>query len=190
MNEGNFAYTLREFTAQAPLEEYIRDCVDIPRFLSCCQACPHYGAIWSCPPYDFDPMELWQSYAGLRIYGRMLVADEPGQDVAAAMAALKQEKDAYLDTLMAWEEENPGSLALAAGSCNLCLPCSRQQGQPCQKPAQRRYSLESLGGHVALTASRYLGYPLLWIKDGNLPDYLMLIGALLLPAGKGNQPFA
>jgi hypothetical protein len=53
-----------------------------------------------------------------------------------------------------------------------------------------RYSIESLGGDVGLTAERYLGQPLLWIKDGILPDYLMLVGALLLPDGNGCPVFA
>ena len=39
----------------------------------------------------------------------------------------------------------------------------------------------SMLGDVGLAAQRYLGYPILWIKEGALPEYLMLVGGLLLP---------
>jgi predicted metal-binding protein len=184
MSKSGFHYTVRELTAEVSLAEYLRDCVDVPRFLSCCKACHNYGAGWSCPPYTFNPMELWNRYARLRIYTRMLIGNESGQTPQSALQALEEEKDVYLHTLLSWESAAPGSLALAAGSCTLCIPCARKNGQPCRKPEQMRYSIESLGGDVGLTALRYLGYPLLWIKDGILPDYLMLVGALLLPDKK------
>ena len=181
-------YTVRELEARVPLSEYLADCVDVPHFLTYCEACPSFDAVWSCPSYDFDPMEIWNRYGHIRLYARMLIPDSPGQDEQAALTALHEEKDKYLDILFAWETENPGSLALAAGSCTLCTPCTRPSGRPCQKPEQMRYSIESLGGDVGLTASRYFGYPLQWIRKGVLPDYLMLVGGLLIPHGKV-EPF-
>ena len=42
-----------------PVAEYLRGYVDMPKFLVFCKACPNYGHIWSCLPFDFDHMEMW-----------------------------------------------------------------------------------------------------------------------------------
>ena len=185
--EQHFHYSIREIVTDISMAKYLQDCVNVPEFLAYCKACPSYGGVWSCPPFHFNPMEIWKKYDSLRLYARVLLADVPGQDVQAAMRALQEEKAGYLDKLLGWEAETSGSLALAAGSCSLCVPCTRKAGKPCQKPEEMRYSIEALGGDVALTASRYLKQPLLWVKDGILPEYLMLVGALLLPAGKAES---
>ena len=188
MSEQGFQYTVRELTSDVPLAEYLQDCVDVPRFLAYCEVCPNFGNVWACPPYDFDPIDIWNRYTDLRLYARMLVPDFAGQKSKGALSALREEKDKFLEVLFKWETENPGSFALAAGSCSLCTSCGRPEGQPCKKPKELRYSIESLGGDVALTASRYFGYSLQWIQDGVLPDYLMLVGGLLLPGGKAEPP--
>lgn len=185
MSKSKFKYTVRELEAEVPIQEYLRDCVDVPKFLACCKVCPNYGAIWSCPPYEFDPKEIWKRYAGLRLYARMLAPKYPDQDAESAAHALRAEKDTYLGKLLDWEAIVPGSMALAAGSCNLCAACAKKDGKPCRRPERMRYSIESLGGDVGLTVSRYFGQPLLWIRDGKVPEHLILVGALLLPAGKG-----
>ncbi|SBW11744.1 conserved hypothetical protein [uncultured Eubacteriales bacterium] len=182
---SGFRYTIKELEAEAEMDEYRRSCVDVPKFLAFCEACHNYGGAWSCPPFDFNPMERWRRYGRMRLYARMLIPTEPGQAAEAALQALQEEKDAHLERLLEWEAATPSSLALAAGSCTLCTPCARKEGHPCQKPEQMRYSIEALGGDVGLTASRYLGKPLLWIRDGVVPEYLMLVGALLLPDGEG-----
>ena len=178
---NGFRYTVRELKAEANAADYVRDCVDVPKFLACCEACPNYQKRWSCPPFEFDPMDIWGSCQSIRLYARMLIPDFPGQDVPAAMDALSAEKEKYLDTLLDWERGSEGSLALAAGSCKICSACARTGGKPCRFPEKMRYSIESLGGDVGLTAEKYLGEPLLWIQDGILPAHLMLVGALLLP---------
>lgn len=178
-------YTVKELEAEVPLGEYLQTCVDVPKFLVFCRACPNYGGAWSCPPFDFDPMELWRRYGRMKLYARMLIPAEPGQEAQAAVRALQAEKDGYLERLLQMEAAAPGSLALAAGSCTLCNPCARKEGRPCQRPERMRYSIEALGGDVGRTASQYLGRDLQWIRAGVVPDYLMLVGALLLPAGGG-----
>ena len=66
-------YTCTTLERTVPLNEFIRDLVDVPRFLGCCQDCPHYGQVWSCPPYDFDPMALWRRYDAIHLYARKLI---------------------------------------------------------------------------------------------------------------------
>ena len=62
-------YSLERFEADISTNEYIKSYVDVERFLECCKACPNYGKVWSCAPYDFDPMEIWNSYEKLRVIG-------------------------------------------------------------------------------------------------------------------------
>jgi len=183
MKEARFAYSIQELEAVIPMDEYRRECVDVPKFLPCCQACPNYGQVWSCAPYDFDPMEIWNRYETLHLYAWMLLPDYPGQDVPAAMRALRVERLAYLTRILRREAAVPGSLALSAGSCLECGVCARAEGKPCRHPDRLRYSIESLGGDVVKTSERWLHKPLLWIRDGVVPSYLILVGGLLLPSG-------
>ena len=57
--------------------------------------------------------------------------------------------------------------------------CTRQKGLPCVRPESMRYSIESLGGNVGLTITRYLHQELLWMEEGKLPDYFILVAGLL-----------
>lgn len=187
MNQPKFQYTVREQLAAVSMADFLRDCVDVPRFLACCQACPNYGEVWSCPPYEFDPMELWRRYHSMLLYARILVPAAPNQDARLAVQALYAERTNHQDHLLHWEAALPGSLALAGGSCLECARCGRKDGIPCRHPDRMRYSLESLGGDVEKAARRWLGKSLLWIRDGVVPEYLVIAGALLLPPGKAVQ---
>lgn len=178
---SDFAYTVRNAEAEVSLDEYLGTCVDVPRFQTLCRPCPNFGHNWSCPPYDFDPMDIWRAYRRLRIVGRILIPTVPGQDTDAAMAAVFREKDALLRELYTLEAAVPGSRALAAGRCQRCAVCARADGQPCRSPEALRYSLESLGADVMRTAEQYLGTSILWIRNGVVPERLVQVGGLLLP---------
>ena len=176
---SEFTYTVERAEAVTTVGEYLRCCVDVPRFLECCRQCPNYGIRWSCPPFDFDVSGLWRGYQTLHLYARYLV---PGanRDGQALIDALQREKELFLTELLSFERARPGSMALSCGSCHLCAECTRSAGLPCRHPEQVRPSIESLGGDVGETAVRYFGRPLLWVQDGIAPDYLTLVGGLLL----------
>ncbi len=176
---SDFAYTVERAEAAVSVDEYLARCVDAPRFLECCKQCPNYDGRWSCPPFDFEPMELWGKYKKMRLYARFLIPGD-NRDGAALITALEREKSGFVDELLALERKSPGSLALACGACKICPSCTRGAGLPCRHPDKMRPSIESLGGDVGETALRYFGRPLLWVRDGVAPDYLMLVGGLLL----------
>lgn len=182
---GKFAWlehaggSLRKKEIAVPLEPYLRECVNVPKYLAFCKECPNYNTRWSCPPYDDDPEDVWRRFTTLRLVSYILLP-EPGQSVPDVLKTLTRVKETMLWGLLALEREIPGSLALSAGSCTLCAECTRPGGTPCRDPARMRRSIESLGGDVALTAERYLDVPLLWIRDGVLPEYLTLVGGLLV----------
>ena len=172
--------TIERLDAVVPVGEYVKVCVDIPKFLGYCKECPNYGNRWSCPPFQKDPMTIWSQYETLRLNAYILPSG-PGQDIPAALDNLKTAKDRMMAELLEQELVIPGSFALSAGTCILCGDnCTRPEGKHCRKPEQMRYSIEALGGDVSKTAELYLKKPMLWIKDSVLPDYLMLVGGLLL----------
>ena len=176
---SELAYTIKNAEAVTTVADYMTNCVDVPKFLACCQQCPSYKNNWSCPPFEFDVMKLWEEYKTLRLFARFLIPKE-GCDGQTLIDSLWMEKEEFLAELLELEKATPGSMALSCGTCKACAVCARKNGKPCCQPVQMRHSIEALGGDVDETARRFFGKPLLWVKDGVAPDYLMLVGGLLL----------
>ena len=171
-------YTLERFETETDTDSYIRDYVDINHFLECCRECPNYDNRWACPPYDFDPMEIWTAFDRLLIAGyRLTFSEDRTEDEMTS--ALREVKQKLSEELYAEEERLPGSKSLSAGTCQLCEECTRPQGQPCRYPDKMRYSIESLGGNVGKTISRLCGIEIEWIEEGRLPEHFVLVGGLL-----------
>ena len=171
------------------LEEYRKDCVDVPRFLSYCRKCTNFGKIWSCPEFDFDPMDYWNRYQHLRIIAMKIIVprelrekefDDQGKTrvITSLLDGYKRDFDKYI---YEQEKTKENSIGLSGGSCLLCspAPCSREEGKPCRQPDKMRHSIESLGGDVSLTVTKYLNQKLEWIENGHLPAHFMLVGGLL-----------
>ncbi len=177
------------FIREVPIEEYVLECVDVPKFLELCGQCANYGAIWSCPPFDFSAEKLWRSYKTLLLYGKKIVLPKeltektftPKEMKARYQAILTPVKQSILDELFIMERENPGSLALSAGSCEGCKKCARRDNVPCRRSGYMRYSIESLGGDAAKSIERYFGEKLIWAQEGRLPEHFFLLGGLLKP---------
>ena len=178
-------YTLKRYEAECGVEDFVSSCVDVPKFVEFCKKCPRYERNWMCPPFDFDPMDVWKNYKRVKLAGVRLdflprESSLSSDDVASqACSAIEFEKGRLLE--QQWEEERnaKGSVALSAGTCRLCGTCAKITGEPCRKPELARHSIESMGGDVGFAAKKYLGLDLLWIKDGVVPEYLSLVGALL-----------
>lgn len=175
-----FTYTIEEYTAEIPVQEFVTRCVDVTRFRKLCQQCGNYDKRWSCPSFTFDPMEIWNGYSSVRLYMRLLRGTQENQPMEAALTALMEEKRKYFNLLMTWEKENPDSQLLSAGTCDLCDTCAKEQGESCRHPELLRYSIEALGGDVEKCAKHYFNTPILWGKDGVAPAYYVLVGGLLL----------
>lgn len=182
-------YQIEVYEAEVPVEEFMEACVDVPVFLECCKACPNYGNLWSCPPYEFQPEEYWRQYKTLYIRGRKILfpeemtrktyAKEEQQKIMEQV--LGREKDLMGEELFLMEQEYPNSVSLSAGSCSRCRreSCTRREAKPCRYPEKLRYSIESLGGNVGLTVTKYLKQELLWMEEDRLPGHFMLVAGLL-----------
>ena len=154
-----FAYHIRELTAEATVPEFVAQFVHVEKFLPACRQCPRYNTRWTCPPFDFDPMDVWGGYTGLRLYARILDADGAGQPMDDATEALLREKRLYREKLRQWEQAAPGSQMLLAGTCDQCQVCEKSQGRPCHSPELLRYSIEALGGDVEGCLRHYFHMP-------------------------------
>lgn len=180
---------------EVPVAEFVRSCVDVEKFSAYCRACHGYGKTWSCPPFNFNPSELWEKYHTIRLYSRKIPIPEsmqatrfsPEELNRAALELLRTEKRAMLTELLELEKQFPGSMMLSAGSCNVCPEgsCTRSTAEPCRNPEMMRYSIESLGGDVGKALELYFNLQLLWGRDGHMPEYYILLGGLLK---KANMP--
>jgi len=169
-------YQMDRYRAEIDVADYVRSFVDVPRFLECCRVCPNYETRWTCPPYSFDPLTVWNAYRRLRLIGCKITPTEGETDLIPALMQVKEELFRELSRL---EQEVPGSILLSAGSCDFCGACARVRGEACVHPERLRYSLESLGANVSKTAEELLGLPLQWYAEGKRPDYLALVCGLL-----------
>lgn len=186
----NMEFHIEKYECDVPVEEYLEDCVDVPQFLEYCKQCHNYDRTWSCPSFDFDPVDYLKEYRTLRVIGwkinipeeyRLRVYSNKEQNLMMENLLAGPKKDLDRD-MLALERENPGSRALSGGSCLYCRPsdCAKVEGKPCRFPEKMRYSIEALGGNVGLTVTRYLGQKLEWIEKGRLPRYFMLVAGLLM----------
>lgn len=170
---------IETFENTIKVDEYIEKYVNVAEFLEYCKECGNYGKKWSCPEYDFDPLDYWKKYDELHVVGKKMILEEDEKEQYENL--ILQLQDDMTKEFYAEEEKQPGSISLCAGSCRICGEnnCSKKIGEPCRYPDKMRYSIESLGGNVGLTASRLLGIELEWIEEGKLPNYFVLVGGIL-----------
>ena len=178
---------IQTLKAEISCKEFIDGFVDIPRFDACCAKCPGYGKTWACPPYAFDPMDIWAGYGTLLLYGKKAIVPQseveterdPHELYLAYERLLRPVEHALLEELYGLEKEYPGSLALSAGGCDICEECTRGAALPCRFADRMRYSVESLGGNVLKCITDIFKEEVLWAENGRLPGHYILLGGLL-----------
>ena len=186
------AEKVENFQIDVSIDEYLKECVDVATFLEFCKECSNYGKLWCCPPYDFDVEEdYWKKYSTFRIMGRKLYLPkeltsqsyEKNEEWKVTEDFLIPYKEELEQEILIEEQKNPGSVSLSSGYCLHCKKagCTRLSGKPCRFPDKMRYAIESLGGNVGKTVTKYLHQELLWVEEGKLPEYFMLIYGLLIP---------
>lgn len=173
--------------AEGPVSDFLKNCVDVPRFLACCGECPNFGRRWSCPPYGFSVDTLWKLYKDILLYEKKVYVDsrlrkkrysqEEINEISRELLA--PSKKQMTEDLLALEAKYPGSRALFAGTCDFCTICAKELNEQCYHPEKMRYSIEALGGNVVQAVRIYFDDTIFWAKDGLLPEYYILLGGLL-----------
>ena len=173
---------IERFEKEISVPEYLEGYVEVEEFLEYCKACPNYGNLWTCPPYDFDVMEYWRKFSKLTVYASKIYF-EPETTQEESMELMHRVKDEMSRQLYDLEADNPGTVSLSAGSCTICGigNCTRPCGESCRHAGKIRYSIESLGGNVGLTCRKLMGLQLEWIEEGKVPSYFVLCAGLLWP---------
>ncbi len=156
-------------------------------FAPLCESCPRYGAQWSCPPFETDPIDKFKQFA----YIHLLVSRVETENVAFASF---EEVTEYCHQLMfrvrlaldreliALErcQQSGGAMAFLPGYCHWCVPenCTRGRGENCCKPHLVRPSLEAVGFDLSSAVERLTFCPMIWSKAGEMPQYLTFVSAV------------
>lgn len=170
-------------------EDYVNKYLDIPTVTGYCQNCNNYNKSWACPPFDFDQKAYLLQRKYLNLLYKKIIFDE----VSVSKTYSKEELDKIVDDvinaekyslamkLFEYEDLYHDSISISAGSCNLCQDeaCSKLEGNECRHSNKLRYSLEALGGIVGKTIQDLSGIELLWVEEGKLPSYFVLVSGLL-----------
>lgn len=169
-------------------EDYVRDYVEIDRFIECCKMCPNYGAKWGCPPYAYDVKEkLWDSYKYLHLFTyKMYLEDDlvnkdmTREQIDELVFGIRHQNYIIASNwVLGVERQNPGSFALDGGHCTKCKRCTRPKGKPCRHEADIRPALDAIGGNVVKTAKDLFDTEIIWIENGKVPEYFFFIVGIL-----------
>ena len=171
-------YKKERFEAYLPMEEMIKKYYDFDTTFGKCSQCSGFEGTWSCPGFDFDPLEYWKQFSALRLIVDR-ISNEGCATVEEAQQRLFDEKKKYDAEMLALEATWPGSMSLAAQECNLCKKCARLVGMPCVHPDSMRYALESLGMLAVKMVPDCFGFDILWSDGKSIPQYYLLVGGLL-----------
>ena len=175
---------ISKLTADVEVDEFVEKYVDVEKFHGLCRDCENYGNNWSCPPFEFEVMDVWNSFNKLKIIAFKIDFDEEelaseysDKELDFILKRLERMKIKLMNEIYALEDEN--SYALFLGRCNLCMKCTREFGMPCKMPFKMRYSIESLGGNVDQSIEDIFDFEIKYAQDNHLPEYLIFVGGLL-----------
>lgn len=182
-NESVPTFTVQESRLEIPMKEYMEGFRDFSRVRGYCHDCGRYGKCWACPPYSFDEEEFLEQYTRIElIASRITPAAGISLTPEISGKLIKKARTELDRMLLLSEEQEDGSRlrAFFAGTCIICPPgqCTRIDGRPCRYPHMVRPSLEAVGFDVARTSEELLGIRMQWGKNGQCPDYLVLVSAL------------
>lgn len=115
--------------------------------------CGRYGVNWTCPP-ALGPIEACIERARRYPAGILVQWIQPLEDSLDidGMEAGRLHLDEIVRSvrdLVIRETGRSDVLALGAGGCTLCDPCTFRAGEPCRHPDQALSSLEAYGMDVA-----------------------------------------
>jgi predicted metal-binding protein len=147
-----------------------------------CSSCPHYGRLWSCPPFSVPPLSRFPAWDHAVLVCGKVWTERTGFEGREAgnarmIEGFQEARKGFRAMLLEVENQNSGTTALVAGHCQVCEECTRPEGAECRDPKAVRYSLEAVGFDVTGLVEGVAGLKILWPQE-DLPDYLMTVGAM------------
>ena len=178
--EKSLTYTTEDYTFTLSTEEFIKRFSNSECFIKYCQECHNYGKIWVCPPFSHDTMSELRQFLHVLLIATKIKPEDSKIPLSEITKFLRPERLRVEKRLRDMEKECGGRAFAYAGSCLYCPEgtCTRHDNKPCRHPELVRPSLEAYGFDLGKTATDLFGFPLLWSKDGYLPEYLTLICGL------------
>ena len=169
-------------------EDFLKRYMSRERTEDDCRLCPYYGKRWSCPPGLPDARSYLEKYQSLCLVALKTAYPADIRERSAKDAAYtRQIREEYYESakrkllyaLLDLEKRIPESRTLGAGRCILCEHCTREEGRPCRRPEDRRYSITGFGLDFGGMLQDVFGLKLLWAEKG-LPEYDVAVAALFL----------
>ena len=66
-------YEVKRRMVTVDVDEYLKEYVDVNKFIRYCENCPNHNRIWTCPPFEFDVMARWEKYDVLDVYAEEIL---------------------------------------------------------------------------------------------------------------------
>ncbi len=172
---------------------------------SYCENCNCHGHNYSCPPYaptgddyvdkskeialfltllDTKLLSENMEYLKTQEFHSQTLDDynKRGNQLsiytAISMYAFDDMKLKIQERLFALESEFD-FISLPPGKCSLCPVCQKKLGNPCAKPKQLRFSLESLGFLVSDLMLEHFDYQIQWAENDFSPHFTTLSAMIL-----------
>lgn len=172
------SYRYARYVVRVPMNKAVNVAFRPMECMRACKACPNYGSVWTCPPFDpsrtdidprrFDELELYI----VRIY------PEGG---AYPLEACEEFFIPEKHRLMADLDRIPdvGAIYSFAGRCKYCSGvCARVEAKECRFPDKAHPSLEGVGFDVNLLLINFAGMEVEWGTDGHLPSVLSFVAGI------------
>lgn len=186
IRKGKWSMDTKTAVRIMQIQDFLKRYYQPEQLAQSCEACPSFGKVWSCPSGVPDTERFFAPFSKIVLVGVQVYYEDAQRKAAAdgnadAVRAQSYEpaKRSLLEALLQLEQHFKGAIAIAAGRCEQCEQCTREQGRPCCKPARMRYSFSAFRMDLTGIAEQQLGMPLVWSKEA-LPPYQVAIGALLL----------
>ena len=173
-------YTIDTATREISVEEYLARFHNPDEVEGYCRACSNYGRQWGCPPFDFEVVELISRYKSVLLVATKITPLDRTIPFAEMERYLRPERRRLEEQLLSAEKRYDGLSCSFIGECLHCdKGCNRPKGLPCCNPHLVRPSLEAYGFDVTKTMSELFDTELKWGEDDLLPEYIVLVCALL-----------
>ena len=180
-------FVSERFECDTNLEEIRKNYLNPPKNEEACSHCRCYENNWTCPPFTENQTNVWYKYENIKIIIKKLNFTneflkkqfteeeliEYAFDLIHSQKTLIEQEELY-----DLEKELNGEI-LTSGPCVTCKCCQRLDGKECVMPEKRKYAMESLGANAIGIAKKFFDLDLKWIKENKLPEYLVVMVAVL-----------